>query len=56
MMNIGAAIAGTRSLASWAGKLMMNSRERKHFFSEEKKQKTFASALAYRYGTWPDRG
>jgi hypothetical protein len=24
------------------------------FFSEEKKQKTFASAIADGYGTWPD--
>jgi len=26
------------------------------FFSEEKNQKTFASARVRRYGTWPDRG
>jgi hypothetical protein len=26
----------------------------KDFFSEEKKQKTFVSALVDRYGTWPD--
>jgi hypothetical protein len=26
----------------------------KFFFSEEKKQKTFKSALADRYGIWPD--
>jgi hypothetical protein len=28
---------------------------RKDFFSEEKKQKTFRSALVATYGTWPDR-
>jgi hypothetical protein len=26
------------------------------FFSEEKNQKTFAAALAQRYGIWPERG
>jgi hypothetical protein len=25
------------------------------FFSEEKNQKTFDSAQAYKYGTWPER-
>jgi len=25
------------------------------FFSEEKNQKTFTSALAYRSGAWPER-
>jgi hypothetical protein len=25
------------------------------FFSEEKNQKTYASKLAARYGTWPER-
>jgi hypothetical protein len=29
-------------------------RQSKSFFSEEKKQKTFASALVDRYRTWPD--
>jgi hypothetical protein len=27
----------------------------KMFFSEEKNQKTFNSALAYGYGIWPER-
>jgi hypothetical protein len=30
-------------------------KEPKEFFSEEKNQKTFASALAFRSGTWPER-
>jgi hypothetical protein len=33
----------------------MGKQERKVFFSEEKKQKTFESALAQRYRPWPER-
>jgi hypothetical protein len=31
-------------------------KERKFFFSEEKKQKTFMPARVDRYGIWPERG
>jgi hypothetical protein len=30
--------------------------EGRMFFSEEKNQKTFASAWVHRYGTWPGKG
>jgi hypothetical protein len=32
----------------------MNAHKGSMFFSEEKNQKTFISALAAKYGTWPD--
>jgi hypothetical protein len=35
--------------------LFRKTKEDSFFFSEEKKQKTFASARVRRYGTWPER-
>ncbi len=52
--RVGADRCRRQALGRAAG-LLSGVRQRKMFFSEEKNQKTFASALVDRYRIWPDR-
>jgi hypothetical protein len=48
------AAGGTAAEGVWRAALVFVRQEKKSvFFSEEKNQKTFASARVFGYGTWP---